>query len=180
MPRRNEHRDRIAAALARLRQAVIARPGFGRGSARSTAILGDGVNSVSVEQSWTITCDLPTSLGGDRSAPSPSQLVRAALGNCLAMSYQLRAAELGVELTSVKVTVETDDEVGGMLIPQDVSPGFTAVRYHVDIESPDDRGAVRALVDAAERLSPVLADLTRPLTVERSRVDRRPARQAVS
>ncbi len=84
------------------------------------------------------------------------------------MSYQLRAAELGVELTSVTVTVETDDEVGGMLIPQDVSPGFTALRYHVDIESPDDRGAVRALVDAAERLSPVLADLTRPLTVERS------------
>ena len=135
---RDDQRQRIAGALGRLRQAVVARPGFGCGTNQSTATLGDGVRSVSVEQSWEIACDLPPALGGDRSSPSPSQLVRAALGNCLAMSYQLRAAELGIELTSVKVTVETDDEVGGMLIPQDVSPGFTAVRYHVDIESPDD------------------------------------------
>ena len=55
-------------------------------------------------------------LGGDGSAPSPSVLVRAALGSCMAMTYRLRAARAGVELTSVRVTVETDSELAGMLL----------------------------------------------------------------
>jgi uncharacterized OsmC-like protein len=167
--RRRQHRDRIAAALARLHDAVAARPGFGHHTARSTVSLGDGLQCVSVEQSWLIASDLPPALGGERRAPTPSQLVQAALGACLAMGYQLRAAECGIELTSVRVTIESDAELKGMLRRDTaVSPGFTAIRYHVEIESPAAVDEIEALVEAADHLSPVLADLTRPLPVERT------------
>ena len=172
---RNDHRDRIAGALARLRDTVAARPGFGRHTARSTASLGDGVHCISTQDSWQIATDLPSALGGERSAPTPSQLVQAALGACLAMGYQLRAAERGIELTSVTVTVESDAELRALLSPQDLSPGFGALRYHVDIDSTGDPAEIEALVDAADRLSPVLADLTRPITVERTLSITRPA-----
>ena len=167
--RRRQHRGRITAALARLHDAVAARPGFGHHTARSTVSLGDGLKCVSVEQSWIIASDLPPALGGERSAPTPSQLVQAALGSCLAMGYQLRAAECGIELTSVRVTIESDAELRGMLRRDTgVPPGFTTIRYHVEIESPAAPDAIEALVEAADHLSPVLADLTRPLTVERT------------
>ena len=53
------------------------------------------------------------------------------------MRYRMLAAEEGIELTSVRVTVETDSELRGMLqCDAGVSAGFTDVRYHVEIESP--------------------------------------------
>ena len=56
------------------------------------------------------------------------------------MCYQLRAAEHGVELTSVRVTVETDSELRGMLqCDAAAPPGFTEIRYHVEVESPARR-----------------------------------------
>jgi uncharacterized OsmC-like protein len=167
--RRREHRDRITAALARLHDAVAARPAFGHHTARSTVSLGDGLQCVSVEQSWLIASDLPPALGGERRAPTPSQLVQAALGACLAMGYQLRAAECAIELTAVRVTIESDAELRAMLRRDTaVPPGFTTIRYHVEIESPAAPDEIEALVEAADHLSPVLADLTRPLTVERT------------
>ena len=165
---RADHRDRIAAALQDLQAKVHARPALGRRSTRSIANLGDGLRCVATEQSWDIACDLPPAFGGERGAPTPSQLVQAALGACLAIGYQLRAAERDIELTSVTVTVESDCELGAFLSPRPESPGFTGLRYHVDIESPADPAAVVALVEAADRLSPVLADLTRPLTIGRT------------
>ena len=165
---RADQRGRIAASLERLRAKVHARPAVGRRTARSIATLGEGLRCVSTEQSWDVALDLPPALGGERGAPTPSQLVQAALGGCLAMCYQLRAAELDIELTSVTVTVESDSDVGALLNLRPESPGFTGLRYHVDIESPADPTAIAALVEEADRLSPVLADLTRPLTVGRT------------
>ena len=165
---RTDHRERIAASLQRLRETVRARPTVGRRTARSVVTLGDGLRCVSTVQSWDVACDLPPALGGERTAPTPSQLVQAALGACLAMCYQLRAAELDVELTSVTVTVESDSDVSGLLSLRSESAGFAGLRYHVDIESPADPATVAALVDSADRRSPVLADLTRPLAIDRT------------
>ena len=78
------------------------------------------------------------------------------------MCYQLRAAEHGVELTSVRVTVETDSELRGMLqCDAAAPPGFTEIRYRVEIESPARPSEVERIVDLADRLSPVLDTLTR-------------------
>ena len=91
------------------------RSDFGHYTASSVTTLVDGLRCSTEAGGWTIASDLRPALGGEGSAPTPTVLVSAALGACLAMGYRLRAAEHGVELTSVRVTVETDSELRGML-----------------------------------------------------------------
>ena len=156
----------VATALARL-HAATGRAGFGRATRTSESTLVGPLRCTSREGAMVIESDLPAALGGGASAPSPAMLVRAALGACLAMGYRLRAAELGVELTAVRVTVHAESELRGMLDPgADVPPGFTDLRYHVAIESSAPQPDVERVVELADRLSPVLDMLTRAHTIE--------------
>lgn len=161
--------QRIVTALARLRAAAADRAGFGRGTATSVSTLNAGLRCSTTERTLSIATDLAPALGGEGGAPSPSALARAALGACLAMGYRLRAAELGIELTSVRVTVEADSDVRGMLDPAaGVPAGFTAVRYHVEIASPAPAADVTRLVELGDQLSPVLDLVARPHAVTRT------------
>jgi uncharacterized OsmC-like protein len=131
--------------------------------------LSDDLRCTTEDGPWRIEADLTDRLGGANAAPSPSALLRAALGSCMAMSYQLRAAKHGVPLTSVRVSIETDVALAGMLQPDATEPpGFQAVRYHVEVESPASLDDVLAVIDEADRLSPVLDDLSRPQVIERT------------
>jgi uncharacterized OsmC-like protein len=161
--------DRIGQALAHLDSALARRPGFGRSTATSTTILRDGLRCVTTEREHEIETDLPTALGGDGSAPTPSALLRAALGSCLAMGYRLRAARHGVALRAVEVVVETDSDIAGLLDPRSAAPaGFVDVRYRVRIESSAPRAQLDAIVDEADASSPVLDTLERANRVHRS------------
>lgn len=165
----SEQSRRIAAALERLHAALANRPGFGSSASTSVSTLGAGLCCSTTERSHSIESDMAHAFGGDATAPSPMVLLRAALGACLAISYRLHAAERGVELTSVQVTVESESELRGMLDPDaSVPPGFTGLRYHVDIQSPAPAVEVERLVELADRVSPVLDALTRPQTVQRT------------
>jgi uncharacterized OsmC-like protein len=161
--------QRIADALHRLNSTIDRRPDFGRHTGSTVSTLVSGLRCSTEARKWTIETDLGPTLGGEGSAPSPSLLVSSALGACLAMGYQLRAAEQGVELTSVRVSIEADSELSGMLrCDAPAPPGFTAIRYHVEIESPSPPGDVERIVELADRLSPVLDALTRPNRIERT------------
>lgn len=161
--------DTVAPALERLHAAIAKKPGFGHSTRTSVTTLAGRIRCSTTEGSASVDTDLAPALGGDAVAPSPTTLVRAALGACLAMGYRLRAAELGIDLTSVRVTVESESELRGMLDPDaDVAPGFTAVRYHVEIDSPSPAADVEHVIELGDQLSPVLDILTRPHAVERT------------
>lgn len=127
----SNERDSIVGALERLQAAVDRKPGFGRATNTVTAYLGGGVRCVAVERPWEIDSDLPPALGGEHAAPSPSEFVRAALANCLAMGYRLRAAERGIELRSVRVTVETESEVRRVEYLASIEPYRDGERYRI-------------------------------------------------
>ena len=161
--------DNIADSIERLERALASRPGFGVGTWRGVTTLTAGLRCTSEDGPWRIDTDLTDRLGGGDSAPSPSALVRAALGSCIAMSYRLRAAKQGVPLASVRVTVETESALAGMLQPDSgEQPGFRAIRYHVEVASPAPVDDVLRVLDEGDRLSPVLDDLSRPNAVERT------------
>ena len=131
--------------------------------------LADGLRCSTEAGAWTIQTDLHPALGGDGSAPSPTVLLSVALGSCLAMRYRMLAAEEGIELSAVRVTVETDSELRGLLQPDAAVPaGFTGVRYRVELDSPAPASDVERVVDLADRLSPVLDALTRANPVQRT------------
>ena len=158
---------RIHDALVRLESALASRPGFGHASQSCTTTLVEGLRCRSEECGGALETDLPACLGGTGTAPTPSMLVRAALGSCLAMGYRLRAARRGLDVRSIRVVVETDSAIAGMLDTDEGEPaGFTNLRYHVEITSDMPPERVLAIVDEADRLSPILdvvSRLSRPV-----------------
>jgi uncharacterized OsmC-like protein len=159
----------IAGAIERLEHAVDRRPGFGVGTSVSVTTITDGLRCVTQERDFCTRSDLSRTLGGDGSAPTPGALVRAALGSCMAMSYRLRAAKHGIEIRSIRVTIEADSELAGMLsCNASAPPGYTEIRYHVDIESPAPADDVMRVVDEGDRLSPLLDVFTRANATRRS------------
>lgn len=170
MPTMHDPGPRIAAALDRLRELTAQRPEFGRGTVNTSVCeLGDVTQVVAREKAFMIESDLGQPPGGGGTAPSPTMLVRAALGACLAMGYRLRAAEAGVVLDAVRVTVESESDVRGLLDPDGcVAPGFSALRYHVEIDSPADPRELERVVELGDRMSPVLDLLGRTNAITRT------------
>jgi uncharacterized OsmC-like protein len=149
--------DRIHGAIVRLERAVAQRPGFGHTTSSSTTTVVDGLRCCSEEGDHRIDTDLPAALGGTGAGPTPGVLLRAALGSCMAMGYQLRAARHGVELRSIRVVIEADSAIEGMLVAGGAArPGFAQIRTLVEIQSDAPADVVRAIVDEADRLSPMV------------------------
>lgn len=160
--------ERIERAFARLEGVLQRRPGSARSASTSTTRIVDGLRCESCDGDHVVTTDLRPGLGGDDGGPSPSALLRAALGSCLAMGYRLRAARHGIPVDGIRVEVETTNDISGMLDPESpFPPGFVEIRYRVEIDSPAPADVVERIIDEADRLSPVLDTITRPIPTNR-------------
>lgn len=65
-------------------------------------------HSINIDNHELFT-DLPKSLGGDNSAPSPHDYFDAALASCKALTVKLYAQKKDIPLTGVTVEVTRDD-----------------------------------------------------------------------
>ena len=101
--------------------------------------------------------DMPRAIGGGASAPSPGWLLRAALANCDATVIAMRAAQVGVTLTILEVTVESDSDDRGLLgMDDNISAGPLAMRTRVRIGADGvPRERLQEIVDWADAHSPV-------------------------
>ncbi|MEW5938645.1 MAG: OsmC family protein [Chloroflexota bacterium] len=116
----------------------------------------------------TLVCDMPKGLGGGASAPTPGWTMRAALANCEAVMIALRAAQLGIELSTLEVRVGSVSDSRGMLGMDDSKPaGPLSVKISVRIDAegvPSEK--LREIVEWAEKHSPVGDPLTRIMPTE--------------
>jgi hypothetical protein len=87
-------------------------PDDGRGpGVPVTAVMQEGLRCrVETPDGTAIVTDMPTGIGGGGSAPSPGRLFRAALASCDATFVTLRAAQVGIKLTTLEVIVEGDPD----------------------------------------------------------------------
>ena len=123
-----------------------------------TAIHEGGLRfRVEAPNGQAIYTDMPTGLGGGASAPSPGWYLRAALASCTATVIAMRAARLGITLTTLTVGVEADTDQRGLLGTDDrVSAGVSALRTHVRIGADGvDADTLRGLVTWGDAHSPV-------------------------
>ncbi len=172
-----EHRtaEDIGQIRRRIEAVVKNRPEFGKETDVSIARLTDGLACVTSEKSWTFECDMPDMAGGRNTGPTPGVLLRAALGSCLAMGYKIRACLLGIELTSVTVTVSSDSALAGMVdLESDYRPGYSEIRYHVEIESSASESDIHRVINDADQLSPILDAFSNHNTARRTFELRRP------
>jgi uncharacterized OsmC-like protein len=118
----------------------------------------------------SIVTDMPSGVGGDGSAPSPGWVMRAALAACDATLIAMRAAQEGVELEKLEVTVDSTSDDRGLLGMDDSIPaGPLRTRIRVGLSSPGTtEEQLRELVDWAHHHSPVGDAVSReiPLDIE--------------
>lgn len=117
-----------------------------------------------------LVTDMPEAIGGDGSMPTPGWFLRAALATCDATMIKMRASQLGIELATLEVTVDSDSDARGLLDEGGAEcAGPLAVRIRVRIAADGvSADRLREIVDWAERHSPVGDSLRRsvPTTME--------------
>jgi uncharacterized OsmC-like protein len=156
-------RERVEALRERLR-APEAAPTPLRASVRVAA--GSGVRPVRVRD-FTVTTDAGAALGGFELGPTAPELLLSALASCLAHSFLVAAADLGVALDALEVEVTGRLDYRGTLEVDPAAPvGPTDIAYQARLTSgaPDEQLA--AVHAAVERLCPVLQALRQPLPVQ--------------
>lgn len=112
-----------------------------------------------------LVSDMPAAIGGDGSAPSPGWLLRAALACCDATLIAMRAAQLGVTLTTLEVTVDSQSDDRGLLgmdgnIPAGPLSMRTVVRIGGDGIAP---AKLHEIIEWAEAHSPVADAIRRAI-----------------
>jgi uncharacterized OsmC-like protein len=162
----------------RKRRAMLRRPAFGRTAAQAHVRLGDGLACEVEEADWRTRVDQSCEEGGTGSAPHPGQMMRASIVACLAMGYRLWAARLGVAIDAVDVDVVCESDARGQLGIDDVPIGWQRIVVDVCITSGARETDVRRVVETADRLSPLLANLSPAIErVHRLRVVSTPSPQ---
>lgn len=157
----------IKNAFERNRKAVELRPQIGKSNAVTKVRLFDGTTCEVEHKHWKFKVDIGKSEGGNDAGPGPGILERGALGSCLAIAYSQHAALMELPIDHIEVEVESKMDARGMLGIDDRPPGFESLHYRVFIESPADEKDVLAVIERADRLSPVLDDFRRAIPVTR-------------
>ena len=123
----------------------------------ATARLSEGLKcEVTGPNGERVITDMPQGVGGTATGPNPSWLLRSGMASCTATVIAMRAAKLGVNLTSLEVTVESESDQRGMLgLDDNVSAGLGAFRMKVKIAGDAPAAKLKALVEWADGHSPV-------------------------
>jgi uncharacterized OsmC-like protein len=137
----------------------------------ATAVIENGLRCrVEHATGAALVTDMPGAVGGEGSAPTPGWFARAAQASCDGTLIAMRAAELGVPLQSLEVTVDSESDDRGLLGMDDGIPaGPLSSRIRVRIAAAGvDPQRVRELVEWADHHSPVTDAIRRavPTTVE--------------
>lgn len=149
----------IRAAIENVSAAISADPAKARSkNAPATARLTAGLQcEVSGPYNERLITDMPPAMGGTASGPNPGWLLRGALASCTVTVIAMRAAKLGITLSNLEITVESDSDNRGMLgLDESVSAGLAAVRMKVKISAPSaSPETLREIVEWADAHSPV-------------------------
>jgi len=112
--------------------------------------------------------DMAKGIGGGGSAPSPGTLFRAALVSCDATLVALRAAQVGIKLTTLEVILEGDPDdistLGFLGIDDSIPAGEPSLRLSFRIGAENASPArLEELIDWVEAHSPVGDSVSRAI-----------------
>jgi uncharacterized OsmC-like protein len=160
----------IGKSIAKTKTALESKPDAGPSPDRpASAVVEDGLRCrVEGPDGWALVTDMPGAVGGEASAPTPGWLMRAAWASCAATAIAMRAAELGISLTRLDVTAESESDMRGLLgLGKGVAAGPHRARIQVRIAAEDaDAERLHELVAWADRHSPVGDALRRAVPIE--------------
>lgn len=117
-------------------------------------------------KTFSVETDHPEVFASEDTAPTPVEMVLAGLAGCLTAGVAAVAQNRGIQLHSVKATLEADMDIQGILgIDDEVRNGFSAVRVHFDIRADASKDEIAALVAQSQKRSAVFDIITNPTAV---------------
>ncbi|MEM8972279.1 MAG: OsmC family protein [Pseudomonadota bacterium] len=117
-------------------------------------------------RAFTIDADHPPQFAASDEGVTPVELVLTGLASCLTAGIATVAQNRGIQLHSVKATVEGDMDLAGILgIDKDVRNGFHAIRVNFDINADASNEDIAALVAQSQKRSAVFDIITNPGSV---------------
>ena len=117
-------------------------------------------------KTFSVEADHPQVFAADDNAPTPVELVLSGLASCLTAGVAAVAQRRGIQLHSVKATLEADMDLQGILgIDDDVRNGFGTIRVHFDIKADASEDDIKAVVAQSQKRSAVFDIITNPTSV---------------
>ena len=117
-----------------------------------------GGTKLAHSKTFTVEGDHPKELLGTGQGPTSVEVLLAALGHCIASGWAVYGATLGVEIDDLKIAVEGDVDLQGMLglpKPGEVRPGYQGIRVTHYVKSNAPKEKLEQVKQMAEDLSPV-------------------------
>ncbi len=144
----------------RKRRALLRRPVFGRTAAEARGRSTEDLSCEIEEGPWRTRLDQPEDEGGTGKAPQPDQMMRASLVAGLATDYRLWGARLDVRIDDVEVSVLCESDARGPLGIEGAAIGWKRMVLDVRVTSRAPEADVRRVIETADRLSALLANLS--------------------
>lgn len=151
----------IKTSIERTTKALTLKPSLGQSTGISKVRITNGLSCEIQEGDWKLNADMPSSVGGNNSGPTPGVYGRAAFGSCLAIGYMMKAASMNISINSLEIEVQADYDDGALFGTNDNPPGYLQVKYIVTIESDAPEPSIITMLDEADRHSPYLDVFTR-------------------
>jgi uncharacterized OsmC-like protein len=117
-------------------------------------------------EAFVLDTDHPEIFASEDNGVTPVEMVLAGLAGCLTAGVASVAQNRGIQLKSVKATLEGDMNLQGILgIDADVRNGFSGitVRYEIDADATD--AEIKAVVAQSQKRSAVYDVITNPTNV---------------
>ena len=166
-------------ALLGAREALTEAPPAAQFTWRATNEWVNGTHSRSTVQSFfglgeeqghkgpmSIDIDHPEIFAAEDNGPTPVEVVLMGLAGCLTAGVASVATNRGIQLRSVRATVEGDMDLAGILgIDPDVRNGYSGVKVRYEIDADATPEELQALVAQSQKRSAVYDIVTNPTNV---------------
>ncbi|MCF4119897.1 OsmC family protein [Antribacter sp. KLBMP9083] len=126
----------------------------------------NGAEDTTRTRAFVLQGDEPPVLLGENAGPNAVELLLQALAFCYAVGYVANAAARGIEISSMEYEIEGDFDVRRFLGLDGPRSGFTEIRAHARVSSPNTTTAdLEELFRYVQDTSPVRDALANPTTV---------------
>ncbi|HWK29994.1 MAG TPA: OsmC family protein [Solirubrobacter sp.] len=115
---------------------------------------------------FSYEADHPEVFAAEDQGPAPVEFVLIGLASCLTAGVAAVAQNRGIQLQSVKATIEGDMNILGILGGDpEVRNGFNSIRVNFEIDADADADEIAALVAQSQKRSAVFDAITNPTNV---------------
>ena len=118
------------------------------------------------KSTFTFSADHPEVFAAEDNGATPVEFVLVGLASCLTAGVAAVAQNRGIQLRSVKATVEGDMDILGILgADPEVRNGFNGIRVNYEIDADATAQEIEALVAQSQKRSAVFDAITNPTNV---------------